>query len=433
MSIMLEKEMAIKSKSSIKAVSAGAIGNVMEWYDYGVYGILAPIISSIFFPNNDPMAGLLYTFVIFGVGFVMRPLGAVIFGYIGDKLGRKNALSITIIIMAISTFCMGLIPSYAKIGILAPILLTLCRLLQGISTGGEWGGAASFIVEYAPEKRRGFYGSFQQFSVIGGLSLGSLTGVILSYGLAQDALTIWGWRIPFLLGISLGIVGWYMRVKLEDTPAFQKLENSNQVIKNPLKMAVQKNIKGIMQAGGIGLGWSVSFYILLTFMPSYVNKILKLPLQQSFLSNYLSYILLLILIPVMGNLSDKIGRKPLLITSCLGFIIFSYPLFLLASGGSFIKLVLAQVVLGILLSMFSGTAVAFIAEIFPTNVRVTTLSIGYNIATAIFGGMAPFIATYLVALTKNNLSPSFYVIGASIITLFTIFTLPETYDKPLKE
>ncbi|GAB6171022.1 MFS transporter [Paradesulfitobacterium aromaticivorans] len=419
-------------KTRVKAVSAGAVGNVMEWFDYGIYGTLAPIIASIFFPNNDPLASLLLTFVVFGVGFVMRPLGAVIFGYIGDKYGRKNALSLTILIMAFSTFSIGLIPSYATIGFVAPLLLTLARLLQGISTGGEWGGSTSFIVEYANDNRRGFYGSWQQVSTIGGLMLGSLTGLILTNVLAKEALHSWGWRLPFIFGIVLGIIGWYMRVKLEDTPAYQKVEESAEVVKNPITTAVRTNYKGIIQAMGMTVIWTVSFYILLTFMPSYINKILKLPLNQSLLSNFFSYILLVIFIPLMGHLSDRIGRKPLLLTSCIGFAIFTYPLFMFVSDGSFMKLVIAQLVLGLFLSMFSGAGVAFIAEIFPTNVRYTTLSIGYNIITALLGGMAPFIATFLVAATKNNLAPSFYVIGAAIVSFIAILTLPETYNKPLK-
>lgn len=419
-------------QSGVRAVTAGAIGNVMEWFDYGVYGTLAPIISIVFFPSNDPMASLLLTFVVFGVGFVMRPIGAFIFGYYGDKFGRKKALSLTIMIMAFSTFVIGLIPPYASIGVAAPLILTCARLLQGISTGGEWGGSSSFLVEYATENRRGFYGSWQQVSTIGGLMLGSLAGVILTNVLTKDELNAWGWRIPFLLGILLGVVGWYMRVKLEETPAYQKVEESDQVVESPIAAALGSNRTSVLKAMGMTLIWTVSFYILLTFMPTYINKILKLPLNQSLLSNFFSYILLVIFIPIMGHLSDKYGRKRFLLVSCLGFAVLTYPLFVLASSGSFLTLVFVQLVLGLFLSMFSGPGVAFIAEIFPTNVRYSTLSIGYNIITAIFGGMAPFIATYLVSVTHNNLSPSFYVIVSAVISGLVIRTLPETFDKPLK-
>ncbi len=416
----------------IRAITAGAAGNVLEWYDYGIYGTLAPIISTVFFPAKDPITSLLLTFVVFGVGFVMRPLGAVIFGHIGDKYGRKASLSLTIIIMALGTFCISLIPSYESIGIFAPILLTCCRLLQGVSTGGEWGGSTAFIVEYASEKRRGFYGSWQQVSTIGGLMLGSLVGVILTNVLSPEALHDWGWRIPFIFGIALGVIGWYMRLKIDDTPAYQEVESKSDVTDSPIISGVKTNSTGILKAMGLTLGWTVSFYILLTFMPTYINKILKLPLNLSLLSNFFSYIVLMFFMPIMGYLSDRIGRKPIIAMSCLCFAIFTYPIFMFISDGSFIKLVIAQLALGFFLSMFSGPCVAFIAEIFPTNVRCSTLSIGYNIVVALAGGMTPFIATYLVSATNNNLAPSFYVIAASIITLLTLFTLEETYNKPLK-
>lgn len=235
-----------------------------------------------------------------------------------------------------------------------------------------------------------------------------------------------------MFGISLGIIGWYMRTKLDETPAYQKVEESEKVVKNPISTAVRTNLKGIIKAMGFTVIWTVSFYILLTFMPSYINRMLKLPLNLSLLSNFFSYILLVVLIPIMGHLSDKFGRKPLLLMSCLGFALFTYPLFMFIGDGNFMKLVFAQLILAFFLSMFAGPGVAFIAEMFTTNVRYTALSIGYNLITATFGGMAPFIATYLVATTKNNLSPSYYVIGAAAISFFTILTLPETYDKPLK-
>lgn len=421
-----------RSQSTTRAVTAGVIGNTLEWFDYGVYGTLAPVISTVFFPNKDALLGLLLTFIIFGVGFVMRPVGAFVFGHIGDKYGRKTALTWTIFIMALATFLIGVIPSYAAIGVVAPILLTLCRLLQGLSTGGEWGGSTAFIVEYASENRRGYYGSWQQVSVIGGLAIGAACGLLLSYGLTPENLNSWGWRIPFWAGILLGAVGWYMRTKLEDTPVFQEAEKSHAVVKNPIKTAMQTNSAGILQAMGMTVIWTVSFYILLTFMPSYINKVLKLPLHVAIASNFFSYILLIIFIPIMGHLSDKIGRKPILLASCLGFAIFTYPLFVFISDGGFWRLVIAQMVLGVFLAMFSGPGVAFIAEIFPTNVRVSTLSIGYNLVVALSGGTAPFIATYLVSKTGNNLSPSYYVVVAAIISFFAILTIKESFNKPLK-
>jgi MHS family proline/betaine transporter-like MFS transporter len=414
------------------AVGAGTVGNILEWFDYGIYGQLAAVISAIFFPSKDPLTGLLFTFVVFGVGFVMRPVGGMFFGHIADKYGRKIALSWTIIIMAGSTFIMGLIPPFARIGVIAPLILAASRLLQGFSTGGEWGGATAFIVEYAPENRRGFYGSFQQVSNIGGVMFGSLTAMILTYSLSQQSLYAWGWRLPFIFGITLGAVGWYMRTKLEDTPAYKKVEESKQVEKSPVKTAFANNYVGIIKAMGLTAIWTVSYYILLIFMPTYINKMLHLPLNRSLLSNFFSFILLLALMPVFGHLSDKIGRKPVLLTSCLGFAVCTYPLFVWIGDGNFMKLVVAQLILGIFLAMFSGAGIAFSAEIFPTAVRVSTLSIGYNIMVAAAGGMAPFIATYLIKVTGNNVAPAFYVVIAAIVSGIAILTLPETYNKPLK-
>jgi len=265
-----------------------------------------------------------------------------------------------------------------------------------------------------------------------GNMLGALTGVILTNVLSTEQLHDWGWRIPFLLGILLGFVGLYMRNTLEDTPAYVQVKKEQTIEKNPIVAAVQDNLIGIIKAMGITVIWTVSFYILLTFMPTYINKILKLPLNISLLSNFFSYIILILLIPVMGHLSDKIGRKPILLASCIGFAVFTYPLFIFISDGNFIKLVIAQLILGVFLAMFSGPGVAFIAEIFPTKTRMSTLSIGYNIVTTFAGGMAPFIATYLISVTGNNLSPAFYLIAAAVVSIVAILSLEETYDKPLK-
>jgi len=383
------------------AVGAGVVGNVLEWFDYGIYGTLAAVISSVFFPSKDPITSLLLTFVVFGVGFVMRPLGAVVFGYIADKHGRKIALSWTIILMAGSTFIMGLTPPYASIGIAAPIILALCRMLQGLSTGGEWGGSTTFLVEYAPENRRGLYGSFQQMSNIGGVMLGSLLGVILTYNLSHEALYSWGWRIPFICGVSLGLVGWYMRRQLEDTPVYKAVKLSNQVVANPIKTAFKGHLAVMVKMMAFITLPGVAYYILFIFMGTYINKILKLPLNRALLSNFFCFILVLIAIPIMGHISDKIGRKPVLLTCFFGFAICTYPLFIFIRDGNFAKLILAQLVLGLFMAMYSGPGPAFSAEIFPTNIRVSALSLGYNTGVALTGGMAPFIATYLIKITNN--------------------------------
>ncbi|MDR3560548.1 MAG: MFS transporter [Negativicutes bacterium] len=423
--------MKVSAQDRIRAVYAGSAGIILEWFDYGVYGTFAPIISGIFFPSKDPMISLLLTLMVFGVGFLSRPLGSMVFGHIGDKMGRKVSLAWTIYIMAGATFLIGLIPGYETIGVAAPIVLVCCRLIQGLSAGGEWGGATAFLVEYATEGRRGFYGSFQQNLAVVGLTLGTMVGFLLTNYLPKADLYAWGWRIPFLFGIVLGYIGWYIRTKIKDTPSFIQVEDSHEVLANPLMASVRTNFKGIIQGMGLSCGWNAAFYMVMTFMSTYINTILKMPLNLSLLSSMFSFILLIVLMPIMGHISDKVGRKPVLYASCLGFLLCTYPLFEFIADGVFWKVLVAQFVLALFQAMFSGTCVAFIAEIFTTQVRTSSL-VGYNIMAALAGGMAPFFATYLIRLTGSNTSPAFYLMGAIVVSIITIATIPESYDKPLK-
>jgi MHS family proline/betaine transporter-like MFS transporter len=422
---------SVSHSSRVRAIYAGGAGIILEWFDYGVYGTLAPVISTVFFPSKDPILSLLLTFIVFGVGFVSRPLGAIFFGHIGDRYGRKIALAWTIYLMAIATCCIGFIPSYASVGVIGPIILTLCRLTQGLSTGGEWGGATAFLVEYATEDRRGFYGSFQQNLAVVGLTMGALVGFLLTNFLPKEDLNSWGWRIPFILGIVLGYVGWYIRRKIKDTPSYEKVEEANQVVGNPLLESIKANFGGIIAAMGLSAGWNAGFYMCMTFMSTYIHSILKLPLNISLLSTTISSIFLIIIMPFMGLLSDKIGRKPVLLMSCCGFLLFSYPVFIFMEGATFVHVLLGQFALVIFQAMFSGAAVAFIAEIFTTQVRTSSL-VGYNIMAAISGGMGPFFSTYLIRETGNNASPSFYLMGMIVVSIVAILSLPETYNKPLK-
>ena len=420
------------AKARRRAVWAGIAGQILEWFDYAVYGTLAPILSVVFFPTKDPVISILLTLLAFGVGFVMRPLGSVLFGHIGDKYGRKAALSGTIYIMAIATASIGFIPSYASIGIAAPLILTTCRLLQGVSTGGEWGGSTAFLVEYAKSKGRGFLGSWQQAGAVVGFMIGALLGVILTNFMSKASLTAWGWRLPFICGsVILGYVGWFIRSQIEDTPSFREAEQKKQVVRNPVLTSLRENWVGVLQAGGLSTGWNAGFYLVLTFMPTYITTTLKLPLNLSLLTNMFTCMAFIILTPTMGHISDKIGRKKVLFTSCFCYLFFTYPIFLYMRDGTFFKVLLAQFILCLFASMFSGPGVAFIAEMFPTNVRMSTL-IGYNVMAALAGGMGPFYCAYLVRLTHNSAAPSFYMMAAITVSIITIASLPETFDKPLR-
>ncbi len=405
---------------------------MLEWYDFAVYGYFVPVISQLFFPNQTPLVSLLLTFSVFGVGFVMRPVGSVVFGQYGDRHGRKRALSAVIFLMAASTIAVGLLPTYASIGVLVPLLLVAARLAQGLSGGGEWGGAAAYLVEYALPGKRGLTGSWQQVSVGCGFLLGSLTAAVLTTSISPEHMLSWGWRIPFLLGVLVGIVGAVMRWRLDDTPKFAELESQGQVAGSPLREAFTTFRKPTLIAFGITLHNTVGYYAVLIYLTTWLTNIVKMPRGTALWIGTACLLAFVIAVPVMGALSDRIGRRPLFIASCVGYIVLAYPLFLLASTGVPAYAFLAQLVLVLLLALYAGPGPAVYCELFPTSVRYTALSVGYNIPVAIFGGFAPFIATWLIQSTGNPLSPAFYVIAASLATLVTMVWVKETAFEPLK-
>jgi MHS family proline/betaine transporter-like MFS transporter len=411
-----------------RAVVAATFGNVLEWYDFSVYAFFAATIGRLFFPSEDPTASLLATFAVFGVGFVVRPLGGIVIGWMGDRYGRRPALVLTIMLMAGGTVMIGLLPTYAAIGAAAPLLLVVARLVQGFSAGGEWGGSTAFMVEWAPPGRRGWYGSFQQMSVAAGLLLGSGIGALLSTLLTPEQVLDWGWRIPFLLGGVLGLVGQYMRRNVEETPAYREA----QAEAAPAAPGPSGWVLGA-RAFGFTVLWTVSYYIFLNYMPTFTRNQVGLSPSESLWANTIGLVALVVLIPVTGLLSDRVGRKPLLLASCGFFALLTWPLLslMLGSGGAFGTVVLIQLLFGVAIALFSGPGPAAIAEIFPTRGRSTWMSASYALAVAIFGGFAPYIATWLIANTGNPMSPALYVIGAAVVSFLTILTLPETARRPL--
>jgi len=419
-------------KKSRKAVVAATIGNTLEWYDMAIYAYFAPAIAELFFPNADPVASLLMTFAVFAIGFIVRPLGAFIFGPYGDKFGRKKALSLAIILMGVATFLIGVLPTYAQIGVFAPLLLVVFRMIQGLSAGGEWGSNTSFIVEYAPETKRGFFGSWNQVSTAGGSLLGALVAFTITAIFPEEAVNTWAWRIPFILGILICIFGYYLRTQLDETPKFQELGEKKVQSKTPLRDLFKYHKKDVFITFGFTVHWTGSYYLLLNYMPTYIKTELNMPYNTALFINVIVLTFFIALVPLIGILSDKIGRKPLLITSTLGFILLSYPLFTIMSDGGLAVVILCQLALALFLACYSGPGPAAIAELTSTRVRSSALSIGYNTAAAAFGGTAPFIATYLISVTGNIFSPTFYVIGCGLLTFFVLLTLKETAKVPLK-
>jgi MHS family proline/betaine transporter-like MFS transporter len=407
-----------------RAVLACLVGNLFELYDFGVYGYFTASIGHAIFPSTDPIVSILSSFATYGVGFLMRPVGALVIGSYGDRFGRRAALIFTVTMMALATGLTGMVPSYDSIGILAPIMLVVCRLAQGFSTGGEWGGAASFMVEYAPPGRRGFFGSLQQVSTGLGILLSILMAFTLSSLLGAADLGSWGWRIAFLFGLLLAPVGHYLRSRVAETPVFSRDSGHDTATESPVRVAFGQYSGKMLLIFGITIIWAVGSYIFFTFMPIYASVQLGIPMSLALGSTALATILNVVCLPLVGMLSDRIGRKPPLIAAALGYLVLTYPLFsLVVTERSFTALMIVQLVGSLLYALINGVGSAMMCELFPTRVRYTALSVGYNGAVMVFGGFAPFIATYLTRATGQLVAPSYYVMACAATSFVFILFL----------
>jgi MFS transporter, MHS family, proline/betaine transporter len=414
-----------------QAITGAVIGNAVEWYDFAIYSVLATFIADKFFPSGDDTAALLNTFAVFAAAFFMRPLGGLFFGPLADRIGRQRVLAIVILLMSLSTVGIGLVPSYDSIGVAAPLLLLLLRCVQGFSAGGEYGGGACFLAEYAPARHRGLVVAFLVWSVIIGFLLGSVTVTALQAGLPEDVMSDYGWRIPFLLAGVLGIIGLYIRLRLRDTPEFEALRESGEVAQSPLREALRTAKRPILQIAGLVIIHNVGFYVVFTYLPTYFTKTLGFSKTDAFISITVASVVALVLILPLAALSDRIGRKPLLIAGAIGFALGAYPLFALLNAGSLAAAIGAHAGLAVLEAVFVSASLAAGAELFATRVRSSGYSIGYNVSVAVFGGTAPYVATWLTDQTGNPVAPAYYVIAAAAITLATVLTMRETVGRPL--
>jgi len=404
-----------------RSILAAAAGNLLEWYDFVIYAFMAPYIALKFFPSSDPYSGLLSVFATFGLGFVVRPLGGILIGRLGDARGRKYALLLTIFLMAVGTAGIGLVPGRAAIGVLAPWLLLVCRLIQGFSAGGEWASATAFIYEWAPAGRRGFFSSLQQSSVACGMLLGSAVVALLATLLGKSQMAEFGWRIPFLLGALILPVGLYTWRRVEETPVFKTQQSV------PVKMTAGMVLAA--RAIGITVIWTVAYYAVLTYMPVFTARFSRLGPAASLWSNALSLLVLALATPLFGMLADRVGRKPLLLIGAAGFALLTYPLFLvIVKSQSMLPIFLAQVAFALMTAVYSGGAPALMNEIFPPASRLLWMSTGYSLATALFGGFGPYISTWLVKTTGSPLSPTVYIVGCALLSLAVIGPLKETRD-----
>lgn len=416
-----------------RAAFASFIGNFVEWFDYASYGYLATIIAVVFFPKTDASTGLLAAYGVFAISFIVRPIGGIVWGHFGDKIGRRTSLSLSILIMSLSTFLIALLPTYAQVGMLAPVLLLLVRVVQGFSASGEYAGASAFLAEYAPANRRGFYTSIVPASTAAGLLFGSLLIAAMHALLSSEQLHSFGWRLPFLLAAPFGLIGRYIRLKLEDTPRFKALEQDQHVARAPIAELLGKHRMKMLIAFGVTCLNAVAFYLVLSYMPTYLSTELGMDETASFIAATISLTAYIALIFLMGSLSDRIGRKSMLIGASILFAVLTVPLFKGLAGAGFMMIVAIQIAFGALLTMNDGTLPCFLAEIFPTRVRYSGFAFCFNAANAIFGGTAPLVATWLIGVTGSKLAPAWYLVGAAGIALIAMIGSRETSHAPLAD
>jgi len=405
--------------SMSRMIVAATIGNVLEWFDFVVYGFFAVTIAEVFFPANNPTASLLITFSAFGLAYLVRPLGAIIVGGYTDRKGRKAGLLLSIALMMIGTTLMAVTPGYATIGIAAPILITLSRLLQGFSVGGEFGSAVSFLSEHGGG-RRGFAASWQ--FATGGIitALASLFGVALTTLLTHDQLVSWGWRIPYFFGMLVGPAGLYIRAKVVETPEFEKAELPPTM---PIMDLLRRHPMPVLLALGISIISNSSFYIL-AYIPTYGQKTLHLPAVTGFTATLIGGLILAVGCPLAGHWSDKMPRSLLMVITCWLFVLLSYPAFyLMAAWPSLATCVIAVAFLQLIKAGYSGVLPALLSEQFPVETRAIGVALGFSTAVSIFGGLAPLVATWLIAVTGDALSPSYYLIGTALLSLFALMAI----------
>ena len=411
-------------------IAGAVIGNALEWYDFIVFGFFAVIISRLFFPADSQYASLLFTTATFGVGFFMRPVGGIFLGIYADRRGRKAALLVVIASMTIAIALIAFAPTYAAIGIGAPLIIVVARLLQGFSAGGEFASATAFLIETAPTGRRGFYGSWQMVGQGLSVLIGAILGAVLTKTLSPEAIDGWGWRIPFLFGLVIGPVGLYVRSSLSETQAFLQTDQASQS-PGAAGRALTSHIKQILVCFGIVVSGTISFYVILVYIPTFARTQLQLPLDQAFLAQAIGLACEVALIPICGALSDRIGRKPVMIASLLLSLLVTYPLFVwVSSSPSFSRLLVMQVVLCGLFGIGNGPVSTALGEQFPTRVRSTALAIGYNVAVMIFGGFAQFFVTWLNHTTGTPIAPAFYLMFGSAVGLFAVLFLTERAGEP---
>lgn len=416
-----------------RAVIAACIGNFIEYYDFVIYGYFAAVIAKLFFPASNETVSLLLTFAAFALSYVARPLGAILFGMIGDKYGRRAPLTMAILLIAFCTTVIGLMPTYESIGIAAPVVLTLARLLQGVSVGGEYGGALAFISEYAPERRRGLYTAWQTVTIGLALVVGASVAAGLTGALSTEALESWGWRAPFLVGLPLGFIGLYMRLKLEETPHFQAVQERMEIEKAPLRTGVKQAWRQILICCGIMATPSLCIYIYFIYSPTYLSTELGYSAAAGQQINLISLLFYCALVPFFAILCDRIGRRRVLLAGALSVAVVTYPGFVALGLDNAVVATLALCVMGLAFAPISAASLVALAESFPTTFRYTGVSLSLQITVTALGGTAPLLATALIAGTGDVRSPALLVVAGGILSAVAAWAYRETVGQGLRQ
>lgn len=414
---------------------ASLVGSSIEWFDYFLYGTVSALVfNQLFFVNEDPTIGLLLSYASFALAFFIRPFGGVIFSHIGDRIGRKKTLVLTLSLMGVATFGMGLLPTYQAVGIWAPILLITLRLVQGLGIGGEWGGALLLAVEYAPAEKRGLFGAIPQMGVTIGMLLGTVALSIMTL-LPENTFITWGWRIPFIFSALLVFFGLWIRKGIDETPSFKKVKESGEVPKLPIVETLKNYWREVLIAVGAKVVETAPFYIFSTFVVSYATANLGFSRTATLTAVMIATIITTILIPIMGNLSDKIGRKKLFIGGTIGMALFAFPYFWLLEQKSVLLLIVATVIgLGVIWAPITAVLGTMFSEIFDAKIRYTGITLGYQIGAALAGGTAPLVATALLDRFNNSYVPvALYIIFASVLSLAAIWAVKDRSNQKLDE
>lgn len=428
-------------QQTTKVIVAGCVGIFVELYDNGIFAFMAGTLALVFLPPEQADNALLFVFAGYAVSFFVRPLGAIVCGWLGDKIGRQKLLVFVIMLISVATACIGLLPTYQAIGVAAPILLVLLRLLQGFSVGGESAGAMTFLAEHSPEGKRGLVTSFAQIASFAALLTGTLLAYAMSPWLTQQAVDAGGfgsfaWRIPFLLAIPMGIIGWYIRKSISDTPNFERLKESGGLSKNPLKeaFATQEHRRALLLALFIPLMNGSGYYVLFSYMPTFLKgKAINFSISEALLVTACSLVVICIAIPFMGALSDRVGRKNVIAGSAIAMAVVGIPCYWLIATGNMGLAVLGASIMAVVFAGHTAVIHILIVELFPTRVRYSAYGLGYNISSALFGGTAPLLMTWLISSTGNIYMPAFYAVLTALGTLAAVGTVKDRAHEPLRD